>query len=248
MTALLAAELLKLRTLRGTWGYVLTVIGLAALIAAGKIGSESRLGRIGPEFQGSLFADAGGATTLIALLFGLTVVTGEFRYGTITSALLTTPRRPVFLGAKLLAGSASGFMLAVTAVVVVSAVAGIWLSLIDVPLQFGEAAEPVARIFVAALVAGALGAGYGGVIHAQVPALVGALIWLLVAEPLLVAVLGALDIGAAGDYLPAAALFAIADPTAEGGLSFLPATVVGLGHVGLAATLAWLRTERRDIT
>ena len=247
MTALLGAELLKLRTLRGTYGYLATVIALAALIAAGRIGSEDSLGRIGPEFQASLFSDASGATTIIALLFGLTIVTAEFRYGTITPALLTTPRRPVFLTAKLLAGSASGFMLALTAIVVVSSVAVIWLSLIDVPIQLGDAAEPVARMLVAALVAGSLGAAYGGIIHAQVPALVGALIWLLVAEPLLVAVLDVLDVPAVADYLPAMALFAIADPQSEG-LNFLPATVVGLGHIALALTAAVVRTERRDIT
>jgi ABC-2 type transport system permease protein len=223
------------------------VIGLAALIAAGRIGSESQLGRIGPEFQASLFSDAGGATTIIALLFGLTVVTGEFRYGTITPALLTTPRRPVLLVTKLLAGSASGLTLALTALVVVTGVAVTWLSLIDVPLQPGEAAEPAGKVLVAALVAGALGAAYGGIIHAQVPALVGALIWLIVAEPLLAAVLGVLDVGAAADYLPAATVFAISDPEAEG-LSFLPATIVGLAHVALALTAAVVRTERRDIT
>jgi ABC-2 type transport system permease protein len=246
MTALLAAELLKLRTLRGTWGYLATVIGLAALIAAGRIGSESRLG-IGPAFQASLFSDAAGATTLIALLFGLTVVTAEFRYGTITPALLTSPRRPVFLAAKLLAASASGFMLALTAIVVVSSIAAIWLSIIDVPLQLGEAVEPVARMLVAALVAGSLGAAVGGIVHAQVPALVGALIWLLVAEPLLAAVLTALDVPSVADYLPATNLFAISDPESEG-LNFLPATILGLGHVAVALTGAVVRTERRNIT
>ena len=246
MIALVAAEFLKLRTVRGTWGYLLTVAGLAALVAAASIGPQSQQERLGRTFQADLVTDAAGATTFIALLFGITLVTGEFRHGTITSALLTTPRRAVLLAVKLLAGSAAGVVLALLALLVVAAVAVIWLSLVDVPLQLGEAGEPAGRILVAAVVAGAIGAAFGGVVHAQVPALLGALIWLLVAEPLLGGVLSLLDIEVA-DYLPASTVFAISDPTV-GGLAFLPAVAVGLAYVAGVTTLAWIRTDRRDIT
>ncbi|MBA2384307.1 MAG: ABC transporter permease subunit [Actinobacteria bacterium] len=246
MTGLLAAEFLKLRTIRGTWGYLLTVVGLAGLVAAATIGSQSQQERLGRNFQADLVTDAAGVTTFIALLFGITLVTGEFRHGTITSALLATPRRAVLLAAKLLAGSAAGVALAALALLVVATVAVVWLSLIDVPLELGEAGGPAGRILVAALVAGAIGAAFGGVVHAQVPALVGALIWLLVAEPLLGGLLSLLDIGVA-DYLPASAVFAISDPT-SGGLAFLPAVGVGLAHLAGVTILAWLRTAHRDIT
>jgi ABC-2 type transport system permease protein len=247
LTRLFAAELLKLRTLRGTWGYVLTVIGLAALIAAGTIGGATQGERLGLNFQSDLVRNTAHVTTLIALLFGLALVTTEFRHGTITPALLVTPRRSVLVVTKLLAGSAAGFALALTALVVVAGIAVVWLSAVDVPLRLGDASGPAGRVLVAALVAGALGAAYGGVIHAQVPALVGALIWLLVAEPLLAALLSLLDVGGVADYLPASTIFAISDSTI-GGLAFLPATGVGLGHIAAAMTLALVRTERRDIT
>jgi ABC-2 type transport system permease protein len=247
LTRLFAAELLKLRTLRGTWGYVLTVIGLAALIAAGTIGGATQDERLAFNFQSDLVRNTAHVTTLIALLFGLALVTTEFRHGTITPALLVTPRRSVLVVTKLLAGSAAGFALALTALVVVAGIAVVWLSAVDVPLRLGDASGPAGRVLVAAFVAGALGAAYGGVIHAQVPALVGALIWLLVAEPLLAALLSLLDVGGVADYLPASTIYAISDSTI-GGLAFLPATGVGLGHVAAAMTLALVRTERRDIT
>ena len=222
------------------------MIALAALIAAAA-GSARRTRWAGSaRIPASLFSDAAGATTIIALLFGLTIVTDEFRYGTIMPALLTTPRRPVFCfqasrGQRLgLHARADGHRRRIECRVV-------WLGLIDVPIELGEAAEPVARMLVAALVAGSMGAAYGGIMQRQVRALVGALIWLLVAEPLLIAVLDVLDVPAVGDYLPAMALFAIADPQAKGSTSCRP-RLVGLGHIALALTAAVVRTERRDIT
>src|SRR5215211_4777379 len=136
MTHLFAAELLKLRTLRGTWGYVLTVIALAALIAAGTIGAATQDERFALDFQSDLVRATANVTTLIALLFGLTLVTTEFRHGTITPALLGTPRRAVLLATKLLAGSAAGLALALTALVVVVGIAVVWLTAVDVPLEF----------------------------------------------------------------------------------------------------------------
>ena len=246
MIALLGSELLKLRTVRGTWGYLLTVMGLSALVAAATIGSRTQDERLGRTFQAELVTDAAGATTFIALLFGITLVTTEFRYGTITSALLATPRRAVYLASKLVAASAAGVALAALALVVVAVVALTWLLAVDVPLELGQTWRPAGRILVAAFVAGAIGAGFGAIVHAQVPALIGALIWLLVAEPLLGAVLRLVDLQV-GDYLPASAVFAISDPTVEG-LSFLPATAVGLGYVAAVGVIGWVRTDHRDIT
>ena len=246
MRGLLAAELLKLQTVRGTWGYLLTVMGLSALVAAATIGSRTRDELLGRTFQAELVTDAAGTTTFIALLFGITLVTTEFRYGTITSALLATPRRAVFLASKILAASAAGVALAALALVIVAGVGLLWLPAIEVPLDLGQTWRPACRILVAALVAGAIGAGFGGIVHAQVPALIGALIWLLVAEPLLGAVLSLLDVAVA-DYLPASAVFAISDPTVEG-LAFLPATAVGLAYVAAVAVIGWIRTDHRDLT
>lgn len=247
MIGLFAAETLKLRTIRGTWGYVLGAVGLAALVTAGSIGSASQEDRLRVDFQPQIVTDASFATTLIALLLGIALVTNEFRHGTITPSFLTTPRRGLFLVSKLLAGVAVGVALVAIVLFVIAAISVVWLGLIDVPLELGDAAGAVARLLVAAAIAGALGVAYGSLIHAQVPALVGSLIWLLVAEPLLSGLLGRLNVGGIADYLPEAVLFAIADPESSG-LSFVPAAVVGLAHVTATLALGWVRTVRRDIT
>jgi ABC-2 type transport system permease protein len=245
--SLFAAEMLKLRTIRGTWGYVLGAVGLAALVTAGSIGSASEQDRFGVDFQPQIVRDAAFATVIIALLLGIALVTNEFRQGTITPSFLVTPRRGFFLAAKLLTGIATGVALVAIVLLVIAVIAVVWLGFLDVPLRFADVADPAGRLLVAASIAGALGAAYGGLIHAQVPALVGSLIWLLVAEPLLGGLLGLLDIEGVADYLPEAVLFGIADHT-SGGLSFLPAALVGLAHVTAASALAWVRTVRRDIT
>ncbi|MBA2331959.1 MAG: hypothetical protein H0V94_04120 [Actinobacteria bacterium] len=247
MSGLFAAELLKLRTIRGTWGYILTAVGLAALVAAGTIGSEGQLERLADGFQSRLIRDSAAATTITALLLGIALVTIEFRHGTITPALLATPRRGVLLASKLAAGVAAGLALAVAALVVIAGIAVVWLGALDVPIEPGDAGTAGGRVLVSAAVAGALGAAYGALIHAQIPAVVGALVWLLVAEPLLGGLLGLFDARGVVDYLPGAVIFAIADPT-SGGLSFLPALLAGLAHVVGAGALAWLRTSRKDIT
>ena len=57
MTRLFAAELLKLSTLRGIWGFVLVDAALAALVTAGNIGGVSEEARLEPEFQFRIILD-----------------------------------------------------------------------------------------------------------------------------------------------------------------------------------------------
>jgi hypothetical protein len=247
VTALLAAELLKVRTVRSTWGYALAVLALAGLVTAGTIGSESDERRSEPSFQGDLLLDGSAPATVVALLLGIILVTNEFRHGTITPSLLVTPRRARLLSAKLLAGAAAGAALAAIAIAVIAVTAAIWLGILDVPIELGTAAKAAGRGLVAAAVAGVLGAAVGGAVHAQVAALVGALVWIFVAEPLVWVLLGLLDVGGAADYAPTAVLFTIAG-TEEDALSFPAAVGMTLVWAALAAAIAFYRTARRDIT
>jgi hypothetical protein len=247
MTGLLSAELLKLRTVRSTWGYAFVVLALGALVTAASIGGESSFRRAEADFQHDLVLDASGPATIVALLLGIIVVTSEFRHGTITPSLLVTPRRERLLAAKLLTGGAGGAILAVIAFAAVAVTAVIWLGLLDVPLELGDAGKAAGRGLVAAALAGILGAAIGGVVHAQVAALVGTLVWMFVAEPLVWGLLGLLDLDGAANYAPVAALFSIAG-TDDESLQFAGAAGMTLVWIAVAAALALLRTSRRDIT
>jgi ABC-2 type transport system permease protein len=247
MTHLFAAELLKLRTIRTTLGFVVAVIGFAGLLAAGNIGSPPDSGRLAPDYQFDLVLTAAIPAVLLALLLGILLFTNEFRHGTISRTLLATPRRPVLVGVKLLAGAAAGFGLALLAVATAAVVAVIWLSIIDVPLQLADASGAVWRGLVAAALIGAMGAAVGGLVHSQVGALVGTLVWLFVAEPIVGVLLGLAHVGGVADYLPAVTVLGIAD---TGGENLSYAGTVGMAVVwtGVAAALAVLRTRRKDIT
>jgi ABC-2 type transport system permease protein len=247
MSRLLAAELLKIRTLRSVWGFLIVTAGLAGLFAAGGIGGESEAGRLEPDYQFRLALDSAFAPSILALVLGIVLFTNEYRHGTITRTLLVTPRRNHMLAAKLITGGLVGVALMALAVVVAALVAVIWLGIIDVPLEPGDAARGAGRAFVGLALAGILGVAVGGAVQSQVGALVGALVWLFVAEPLTWVLLGLLDVGGAADYLPGAWFLGISD-SGEDRKSFFVFVAVGVGYVALASAIAVVRTARRDVT
>ena len=247
MTRLFAAELLKLRTLRSTWGFALVALLLAGLATAGQIGGTQAQDRRDPEFQFRIVLDAAFPAALLSLLLGMILVTNEFRHGTIARTLLATPRRGRLVAIKLLAGAATGAGLMLITLVVTASTAVVWLGILDVPLELGEATDAALRAVVGAVLAGVIGAAIGGAVHSQVGALVGALVWIFVAEPLCWALLGLLDVGGAAEYLPAASLGGIVD-SGGGGLPFAGSVGMALAWAALATVLALLRTSRRDIT
>ena len=96
---------------------------------------------------------------------------------------------------------------------------------------------------------GSSGRPIGGAVHSQVGALVGALVWMFVLEPICWVVLGLLDLEAVAEYLPAASL---GGHGRLGGRRTCPGSrsvaVAFLGWITVATALAVLRTRRRDIT
>ena len=247
MTRLFAAELLKLRTVRSTWGFALVALLFAGLVAAGNIGGSTEEDRLDPELQFRVVMDAAFPGTILALLLGIILVTNEFRHGTIARTLLATPRRPRFVAIKLVAGGVTGAVLMVGMLFVIAVTAAIWLGALDIPLSVDEAADGAWRALVVAALAGVLGAAIGGAVHSQVGALVGTLVWMFVLEPICWVILGLLDLDGVSEYLPSASLGGVVDPMDEG-LSWGVSVLVVLGWTALATVLALIRTSRRDIT
>jgi ABC-2 type transport system permease protein len=247
VTRLFAAELLKLRTLRSTWGFGLVALLFAGLVTAGHIGGAAQADRFDPEFQFQVVLNGAFPASVLALLMGIILVTNEFRHGTIARTLLATPRRGRFVAVKLLTGAATGVALMLAMLVVIGSVAVIWLGILDVPLALGEAADGLGRALLVTMVAGILGAAIGGAVQSQVGALVGVLVWMFVLEPICWVLLGLLDLDGVSDYLPAASLGGAVDSNADG-LSWARSVAVASAWAGVAAVLAVLRTRRRDIT
>ena len=128
MTRLYASELLKLKTLRGTWGFVLVAVGLAALFTAGNIGGMTEEARLEPRYQFRLVLDMAFSTGILSLLLGIVLVTNEFRHGTIARTLLAVPRRWRLIATKLATGATTGIGLELLALGTTLAMTAIWLN------------------------------------------------------------------------------------------------------------------------
>lgn len=245
MTALVSAELLKLRTTRAWIGYLVALVALTGIGAAGTVGSaRPRVGT--PELTDDLVSAASFATVL-AFVLGIVAMTSEWRHGTVTRTFLGTPRRGRVLVAKELFILVVGALLAIVGLAVVFAVAVPWLEIEGSSLDTGGVAGATGRVVVASMLWGALGVGVGAVVHGQTPALVGAILWVLLGEALLVALLGLVDLEQAGDYLPGRALSAF-EGSEAGGLAMWPAAAVALGWALALAALGYLRISREDVT
>ena len=249
MTALLGAELLKLRTTRAWIGLVLAIVAVSGAGAAGTVGtaSELDLGTVGLSrdvIQSSLLAG------FVAFLIGITMVTSEWRHGTITRTFLVTPRRERVLAAKELASLIVGIVLAIFSVALVLAIAVTWLEIEGSSFEVDNSvSELVLRALLAAALWGALGVGFGAVIQSQTPAIVIGILWILIGEGLIGALLGLVDLERVTMYFPGAALGAFEGGAgADDGLSPWAGGAVGLCWVLGLGLLGYLRISRRDVT
>lgn len=246
MTTLARAELLKLRTTRAWVGYVPALALISGIGAAAQLGSARDLDLSGPEFSRELLMSS-LAAGLIAFLIGITTVTAEWRYGTITRTFLVTPRRERVLVAKGVAALIVGAALSAFAVAVVLAVAVPWLSVEGSSFQLDSGVvERLGQLVLAAALWGAFGAGVGALIQNQTAAVVVGLLWVLVVEALIGALLSLVGVGAIADFQPGFALSALVGDL-QGGLSPWAGGVVALGWVVVLGALGYVRMNRRDV-
>jgi ABC-type transport system involved in multi-copper enzyme maturation permease subunit len=239
VTALFRSELLKLRTTRTAVVLALGLYAIALIAAVGSLIVNDSLDR-------SVQADLPGAAAfavLFSILFGILVMTGEYRHGTATPTFLATPRRERVLAAKAVAAAVGGLTLALSALVLVYAVAIPWLLVTghSVLLFEREPLRGALGLVAAAAIWGALGVGVGAVVRSQVGAMIGALVWFLILEPLV----GHL-VSSVAPYLPGAALGAIFEGSEE--LSSWAGAAVSLGYAAAFCLAGTVLTVRRDIT
>jgi len=246
VTALLRAELLKLRTTRALYGYLLLLVVLSGIGAAAQATAAHLFQLEDPAYQRDLLSQS-VAAPLLALLLGILSFTVEWRHGTITRTFLVAPRRWRVLVAKELNAFTVGVVLALLSLGVAIAVAAPILSRDGSPFVVdGALAGRIGEIVLASALWGALGAGVGSLVQHQAAALVGTIVWILIAESLIAALLDWAGLKGVANVLPRHALDALAGH--ESGLSAGAGTAVGLLYVCGFAALAYLRLERQDIT
>jgi ABC-2 type transport system permease protein len=250
VTALLSSELLKIRTTRGWYAYLSVIVLLVGLAVAGDVGPSGNSERSQVSFQIGL-VDAAGISSLLGIILGITIVTTEFRHGTIAPTLLTEPHRERIVGAKAVAGALVAVLFAVLGLVVIALVALPWLSIVgaDIHLFDADLGERAAQLLLLGALWALMGVAIGTAVQSQVAALVGTLIWIFVVETLLVAaVFGLLDVDGLSPYLPFRALDSADGTGGEDLLSYWGGVGVSLAWIALIGVLGTERLRRRDIT
>jgi hypothetical protein len=240
MTALIHAELLKLRTTRTFAALVGAALALSLLVVVLRTTLDSGLAA---QDARSLFG--GNITGLFVLLLGAIGATGEWRHRTIATSILAAPARVRLLAAKMLSYAAAGVVLAFVTTVATMLVGTLILSGSgDVTLGLVELDVLWRNLAIAALL-GALGVGVGALVRNQIVVVTGLLIVSLFLEPTLSALVpdvarfgptvgsptGILGLDGAGDQLLVPGL----------------ALAVSIGWAGAAFAAAAARLRGRDL-
>jgi ABC-type transport system involved in multi-copper enzyme maturation permease subunit len=192
MSALLQAELLKLRTTRTFLALVAASLGLALLVVV-------LVSLIGDDFTKDDVRDLFTAdfTGLFIILLGVIGMAGEWRHRTITSTILAAPDRIRLLAAKMLAYAAAGALLSLIVTLTIMVVGTTILSARgEETAAFADLLDVLWRNLLVATLVGALGVGIGALLRNQVVAIVGVLFVAFVFEPTLIGL--APDVGRFG--------------------------------------------------
>jgi ABC-2 type transport system permease protein len=263
MTLLVRVELVKLRTVRLTYGLVLTVAALTGLFA---VIESSIAGKPTGTYAVASLRTAAGQTTvttltswsmILAAVLGLSVASGEFRHASATLTYLATPDRKRVLLSKLLAAAFVGAIFGLVAAAVSTSLGLAFTAAHGDPIELGTTTMLIhagGAMLGAALLA-MIGVGLGSLIRSQLVGIIAIFIWALVVESLIGGLFTSIR-----PYLPYTASTTLAGiklggaafgpaHAVKGGsaLPFTTAVVLLLGVAVLTSAVAARTTLRRDI-
>jgi ABC-2 type transport system permease protein len=176
MSALLHAELLKLRTTR-TFA---AIVGTAAVLSVVLVALGASLGA--EKDPHALFTN--NSITYIIVLLGAIGMTGEWRHRTITGTVLAAPDRLRLIAAKVLSYSVAGIVLSLLVTVSTMVVGTLILDLRgDETLGLGGLADVLWRNLAVAAVLGPVGVCIGALVRNQIVTVVGLVAVAAVLEP-----------------------------------------------------------------
>jgi ABC-2 type transport system permease protein len=192
----ISAEFFKLRTTRTSWAVALGSLALVLIISLVAGLTAEFAADATDEAPGADLLQIGGLVQIFALVLGILSVATEFRHGTITPSLLAVPDRARLIVAKLVAALVAGALLGLAAQALCSVIVLPLLSSrdIDSELAGGDVVELIAGNTAACALYAAIGVGLGALIRNQVGAIIGALGWIFLIEPLLTLIPGFEDV------------------------------------------------------
>ena len=235
MTALLKAELLKLRTTRT----FVAIVGSAGALSLILVVLGAALGK--ETDPHALFTNT--AITYIIVMLGAIAMTGEWRHRTITGSVLAAPNRVRMLAAKTVSYAVAGVTLSILVTVPTIIVGELVLAgRGDATLGAGGIADVLWRNLAVAALLGPIGVCVGALVRNQIVTVVGLVIAAAALEP---AVFQAVP--EVGRFLPLAGAPGGVLGGTDGVLATGPALAV-LVAWGLAAfAAAAVNLRRRDL-
>jgi ABC-2 type transport system permease protein len=191
MTALIRAEFAKLLSTRLWLAILLATMALTALFASLNIAFNDDPDTLAPPLadpagQRLLFAtSAGAAQPLVAVLAAIGIA-GEYRHRTAATTYLATPHRSQVIVAKLITYSLVGTAYAIACITTVTAISWPWLDArgIEFTLTGNGIPTTLVGVVLAVVLFAVLGLGLGAWLRDQVAVVVGLLVYLFVAEPI----------------------------------------------------------------
>ncbi len=181
MSRLIRGELIKLRTTRTALGFTAAVALLTLAIVLLTVLSGDP--RTIPEKRSALAI--GSTISALLLIFGVVGAGSEYRHRTLAPALLVAPGRARLLTARIIAYGLAALAIGLVMTLVTFG--------IGVPLLAGQPGPDLAAGdylragaggLAAIVLSTILGVGFGTLVGKQVPAVIGAMVWFFILEPL----------------------------------------------------------------
>ena len=244
MTDQLLSELRKMRSTRTNLGLLAGMVGLIVLtvLLNGLIPNAAEL-RTHDNQHGLL--SAGTSAALFAALIGVMAITSEFRHGTIRPTFVFTPRRTRVIAAKVTASLLMGIVFGLAAIALSAGIGYGVLAIRDIPLEL-ETNHMwwlfIGTPFMTAAWA-AIGVGLGAVIRNQVFAVIGLIVWAMIIDNLLRALVPRI-----GGYTPVGASAALVSDPTEYVLSAQAGALVLVAYVLVLVAAGAVLVARRDVT
>jgi ABC-type transport system involved in multi-copper enzyme maturation permease subunit len=256
--ALVRSELTKILSTRLWWGLLIGAVLYTMLqsgVTAALSGVQSGAGQrslpplssavaIRSIYAGAAFSGA----YIFALVLGVTGMTGEHRYQTATPTFLATPRRARVVVAKSVSHVAVGVLYGLVAALTALLVGGVVIVIRGHSPSLG--ADGLWRAVLAVAVWTMVGIGIGTMIRNQIAAIMVAVAFTFLVEPLVSLGLHAGRLDAVGKFLPSSASSAMTSPSSPYGalLPWWGGALVLLAYAAVFAGIGVVLTVRRDVT
>lgn len=217
MSHRIRGELIKLRTTRTALGFAAAVglLTLAIVLLTILSGHPTTV----PDKRSALAV--GSSVSAVLLLYGVVGAGAEYRHRTLAPALLVAPGRARLLVARLVAYALAALVIGLIITAVAFAIGLPLLAARPGPdLASGDYLRAAGGGLLAMVLSTMLGVGVGTLVGKQVPAVIAAIVWIFVLEPLsgLIGSISKFTIGQSatsiggdtgGDVLPWASAFLV---------------------------------------